>query len=179
MKFYVANVTKQHYVFTYRVPERAQPCTQLIPVGEQICLAPNGSDTDLSQLEIDMILKQYEKYGIADVNGIDHAKGPFNGICYSIGKPISVEKMRKAMLKSDQVLDKLGKQIRQEAAVAAHSDFENRFLAGDPMQKHMDISVEEVIPSRGLDDDLTHISEGVRITRNPTSDLPILDIRRR
>jgi hypothetical protein len=180
MKLYVANVTKQNFTFTYRVPERSQPCAQLIPFGSQICLAPNGSNTDLTQQEIDAILEQYDKYGIEDANGLDQNKKdkrPFSGICYSIGKPVSEARLQKSTVKLEQGLDKLGRQIRQEAAVAAQQDIEKRIMKGDQMPKPFDVSVEEVIPSKGLDEDLTHISDGVRITRNLTNVLPVLDMR--
>jgi hypothetical protein len=177
-RLFVANVTKQFFVFTYRVPERTQPCTQRIEPGGQICIAPNGSNTDLTQMEIDAILKQYEKYGIQEADRIDHSKGPFNGICYAIGKQISVEKLRKAVTKQEQALDRLGLQMRQEAAVAAHSQFEKQFL-GEEMKKKVAISVEEEIPSKGLNEDLTHISDGTIVTRNPTNEYPVVDLMQR
>ena len=177
-RLFVANVTKQNFMFTYRFPERSQPCTQRIEAGGQICIAPNGSNTDLAQQEIDYILKQYEKYGIQEADRIDHSKGPFNGICYSVGKQISVEKLRKAVIKNEQALDRLGREMRQEAAVAAHSEFETKIL-GEPTKKAFDVSVEEVIPAQGLNEDLTHISDGVRITRNPDATMPVVDLMQR
>jgi hypothetical protein len=177
-RLFIANVTKQNFMFTYRFPERSQPCTQRIDAGGQICVAPNGSNTDLAQQEIDYILQQYEKYGIQEADKIDHSKGPFNGICYSIGKQISVEKLRKAVIKNEQALDRLGREMRQEAAVAAHNELETKFL-GEQTKKSVDISVEEVIPSQGLNEELTHISEGVRVTRNPTNDMPVVDLMQR
>lgn len=172
MKLYVANVTKQHFICLYRLPETSQLCAQTIEAGGQQCLTP-----DFTQQEVDHILAQYDRYGIRDVSNIDEKRDPpFSGICYSIGKPVSVEKLKKGMMRHDQSLDKLGKQIRQEAAVAAQQDIEQRYMRGEAMPKPFDVTVEEVIPTKGLDEDLTHISEGIRVTRNPESNMPVVQI---
>jgi hypothetical protein len=186
MRFYVANVTKQNHIFVYRVPERSQAITQLIPIGAQICLAPNGSNTDLTPEEIDAVLKQHGRYGMRDASNLgasidpDHKDAPFSGIVYSIGKAVSPEKLEKASIRHEQGLDKLGKQIRQEAALAAQHSFEKKILGGDQMPNPFDVSVEEVVPSNGLDEKLTHISEGVRINRNaPERVMSPIDVSRR
>lgn len=179
MRLYIGNATKQHQIFSYRVPERLQLCTQNIMAGSQVCIAPNGSNTDLTTPEIDAILAQYSIYGIRDANDLDQNKDdrPFSGLVYSIGKPVTPERLRKAIARFEGQLDKLGKRIRTEAAVAAHSHIEGAIMGGEEMKAPMDVSIEEVEPSRGLDENLTHVSEGVRITRKPTSEMPVVDLR--
>src|SRR6516164_2926384 len=98
-ELYIGNVSKQVQQFSYRSPERPGVIVQTIPIGGQIRVSPNGQHIDLNPIEIDAILAQHRAYGIVDVDDIDTKQSPFSGVCYSIGKPISVDKLRRAMQK--------------------------------------------------------------------------------
>lgn len=161
---YVGNASKQIIQFAYRVPERKGVVVQPIPIGGQVLLAPNGTNTDLSSLDIDSIVKQYSKYGMVEVSELDSTKEPFTGCCYSVGKPISVDKLRRAMERDEDRLEKLGQKIRQEAAVAVNSQIESNL--GAPL-RGLEMSASEIEPNGGFKDDGTkkHVAEGVRVTR--------------
>jgi hypothetical protein len=175
-ELYVGNVSKQVQMFAYRVPERPGIVTQTIPIGGQVRVAPNGVTTDLTTPEIDSIIHQHRMYGIASVDDLNEARNsPFNGLVYSIGKPISVEKLRKAMQKKDEALRGFGQRLRQEAALAVNSQIEEQI--GAPLRQ-LEMSFQEEEPRGGYAEDLDHLAEGVRVTRSQTG-LPSLEQGRR
>src|ERR1700746_2018319 len=132
-ELYIGNVSKQIQQFCYRAPERPGVITQTIPIGGQIRVSPNGQIIDLSTPEIDAILAQHRAYGIVDMDDIDNKQSPFSGGCYSIGKPISVDKLRKAMVKKEESLRAFGQRLRQEAALAVNSQIEEQI--GAPLRQ--------------------------------------------
>jgi hypothetical protein len=162
-ELFVGNVSKQIVHFAYRALERSGIVTQIIPIGGQVRIAPSGTNTNLTTQEIDAILGQYKKYGITDISEIDTSRKPFDGLCYSIGKPISADKLRKAMKKNEDALDALGRQMRKEAALAVNSQIEQQI--GAPL-RNLEMSFAEEEPRAGYADDLNHLAEGVRVTRD-------------
>src|SRR5215475_11938590 len=111
-ELYVGNMSKQIQQFGYRVPERQGTIFQPIPIGGQIRVSPDGQRRDLSTPEIDAIIGQHSTYGLVCVDDIDAKQSPFSGLCYSIGKPITPEKLRRAMLKKEEALGVFGQKIR-------------------------------------------------------------------
>lgn len=170
---FIGNVSKQIHMFAYRSLERPGIVTQPIPIGGQIRVSPMGSDKELTTPEIDYVIEQHTRYGMVKVEELDSNRHPFNGLCYSIGKPISVEKLRKAMKKAEDSLNVLGKQMRKEAALAVSSQIENQI--GAPL-KNFEMSFAEEEPRGGYTDDTDHLAEGVRVTRE---ELPNVEGRRR
>ena len=156
-ELFVGNISKQIQIFAYRALERPGIVSQTIPIGGQIRISPNGRSFDLSLPEIDFIIDQHKMYGMTDVGEISGIKSPFTGLVYSIGKEISVSKLRDAMVKKEQVMDEYGKKIRQEAALAVNSQLEQTF-PGELRNLEMSFTEEE--PRGGYADDITHISEG-------------------
>jgi hypothetical protein len=161
-ELYIGNVSKQIFQFCYRSPERPGVIVQTIPIGGQIRISPNGQHVNLSTPEIDAILEQHKVYGLVSIDDIDRLRGPFDGICYSIGKQISVEKLRRAMVKKDDSLKDFGKTMRQEAALAVNSQIEEQI--GSPLRQ-LEMSFQEEEPKGGYADDTDHVAEGVRVTR--------------
>jgi hypothetical protein len=175
-ELYIGNVSKQIQQFSYRSPERPGVIVQTIPIGGQIRISPNGSHTDLSTPEIDAIIGQHRTYGLVDVDEIDNKQSPFNGVCYSIGKQISVEKLRRAMQKKDEALKAFGQKIRQEAALAVNSQIEENI--GAPLRE-LEMSFQEIEPKGGYAEDMDHVAEGVRVTRSQEEGVTSLDRGRR
>jgi hypothetical protein len=169
-ELYIGNVSKQIQQFCYRSPDRPGVIVQTIPIGGQIRISPNGQHVDLSPLEIDAIIAQHSAYGIVNVSDIDNKQSPFNGVCYSIGKPISAEKLRRAMLKKEEALGVFGQKLRQEAALAVNSQIEEQI--GAPLRQ-LEMSFEEVEPKGGYADDVDHLAEGVRVTREAEGVTPM------
>jgi hypothetical protein len=161
-ELFIGNISKQIFQFAYRSPERPGVIVQTIPIGGQIRISPNGTHIDLSTPEIDAIIGQHVTYGIVSIEDVDSKQSPFNGLCYSIGKPITVEKLRKAMLKKEEALKEFGTKLRQEAALAVNSQIEEQI--GAPL-RNLEMSFQEEEPRSGYSDELDHIAEGVRVTR--------------
>jgi hypothetical protein len=173
-KLFIANVTKQIYQFAYRAPERAGVVVQTIPIGGQVLIAPNGSDPDLTLQVIEAIIAQHRKYGLVAYSELKSVRGPFHGICYQIDKPFNEDQIRLAMLKNEDMLIALGVKIRQEAALAVNNQIEAQI--GAPLRR-LEMSVEEREPRDGYASDLTHVSEGVRVAREPNKEgYPILAV---
>jgi hypothetical protein len=161
-ELYIGNVSKQIQVFAYRVPERQGVITQTIPIGGQIRVSPNGTLVDLTTPEIDAIISQHRMYGLRSADDLKENNSPFNGLIYSIGKTISVDKLHKAMRKKDDELKDFGTKIRQEAALAVNSQIEEQI--GAPLRQ-LEMSFQEEEPRGGYAEDLDHIAEGVRVSR--------------
>jgi hypothetical protein len=175
-ELYIGNVSKQIFQFAYRSPERPGVIVQPIPIGGQIRISPNGQLVDLSTPEIEAILGQHKAYGIVSIDEVDSSQNPFNGCCYSIGKPISVEKLRRAMLKKEEALKEHGRKLRQEAALAVNSQIEEQI--GAPLRE-LEMSFQEEEPRSGYADELDHLAEGVRVTRQSETIASIEQGRRR
>ncbi len=147
---YVANCTKQVRDFHYRVPESGVRM-QKIEIGRQIEIAG-----DLSQPDVDAIIAQHAVYGMKSVEDARKVRGKFTGLCYSIGKPVSIESMQIVLTKNDDVLTERGQQLRTEAAVATSAAITQ---GGQQGLKSLETSIVEVKKDGGEPD----VTEGVRV----------------
>jgi hypothetical protein len=161
-ELYIGNISKQIVQFAYRSPERPGVIVQTIPIGGQIRVSPNGTHVDLSTPEIEAIIGQHATYGIVDVDEVSASQHPYSGLCYSIGKQITPEKLRKAMLKKEESIKEYGTKLRREAALAVNSQIEEQI--GAPLRE-LEMSFQEEEPRSGYADDLDHVAEGIRVTR--------------
>lgn len=168
-ELYIGNMSKQIQQFAYRSPERPGVITQVIPIGGQIRVSPNGQHVDLSTPEIDAIISQHRTYGLVSIDEVDKSQSPFNATCYSIGKPISPDKLRRAMLKKEESLKIFGQKLRQEAALAVNSQIEES--SGGPLRE-LEMSFTEVEPKGGYTDDTDRAAEGVLVTRSAQPGAP-------
>jgi hypothetical protein len=66
------------------------------------------------------------------------------------------------MLKKEEALKEFGTKLRQEAALAVNSQIEEQI--GAPL-RNLEMSFQEEEPRSGYSDELDHIAEGVRVTR--------------
>jgi hypothetical protein len=89
---YVANCSYHEHDFAYRLIENPRPFMQPIGAGKQIKITA-------SQDDIDQIIRQHQPYGFCEVNEV--AKG-FGGMCYRLGKPISVGAIESGISQKDQ-----------------------------------------------------------------------------
>ena len=162
MKLYIANLTHQRQDFQYRLPEDGKIRKQTIEIGEQIQISG-----DLNTPEIDAIIEQHAIYGLINVTDIDRTKA-FAGTCYSVGKPVNMERVRYAILHNQEVLEERGRDLRKEAAVAANNSIEEQTQGG---LKALELSVEELPTKDKPDGD---INEKIRVTRSegPGSNTP-------
>lgn len=137
-KMYVANCTQQNQVFIYRLPESQRPFTIDIPIGGQVMLAGIGG-RELSTKDVDAVVAQHAIYGMVNVDELDRTK-PFVGVCYSIDKPISADKIRRGVDHNRGVLIERGQEIQEHAAVGIR----NRIDAEMPGIKGLEATVAEL-----------------------------------
>lgn len=134
MKMYIANCTLQDHDFIYRLPESRGNRTQRVLAGQQIQI----SGDNLSQADVDAIVKQHHIYGLTRVSEIDRKK-KFVGLAYDIDQKIALNRIRYALDHNQDVLKERGKQQRLEAAVASHDAIQGN----NPALKSLDVSIEE------------------------------------
>lgn len=108
---FVANGTYQTVVFHYRLPESTNLRTVQVARGKQVGIR------DLSQADVDAVLKQNEKYGWARADTLDRMK-TFVGVCYATDKPVPSKRIIYAMEHNSEVLKRRGQDNRQLAAIA-------------------------------------------------------------
>ena len=108
MELFIANCSKQDFLFTYMLPENPRPFSHKIRAGAQIKL-------NQSQPEVDTVIKQHELYGMMEATKV---KKGFGGLCYRIAKPISVEAIEAGIGQSDQENIDRAQQARSITAAA-------------------------------------------------------------
>ena len=96
---------------------------QMVPIGGQVAISG-----DLTTPEIEYIVSQHTRYGLVPVDEIDRTK-PFIGHCYSVDKPVPVEKIRRAIAHNLDVLAERGREIRKVAGVAAYNNISEHSAA--------------------------------------------------
>ena len=168
MKLFIANASKQHHSFIWRLPGMPGVRNQTIPIGGQIQVS--GVET---KVEIDCILDQHRQYGLLSVQEIEREHTSFHGLCYSVDAPVSIPKLQLAMERNIQALTAQGKKNREEAAIFVNNEIENGLQESgtEAGLKNLEMSVVEEEKRGG--DEAPRIAEGVRITRAPgTSNAP-------
>ena len=159
MKLYIANCTNQAQDFNYRLPEANSVRRQRIEIGQQIQISG-----DLAQTDIDAIIAQHAMYGLVRADEVDRTK-PFIGLCYNIDKPVTLTKIQSAFSHNQDVLTKLGHEIRKEAAVAASAHIESINEGGQRLT-NLVMDIEEDTKDGG------GMKESVRVTRRPIEGPP-------
>jgi hypothetical protein len=124
MRLYVANVTRQEWLFNYRLDfddtgrQRTMHKSQPIPAGRQVQI---GGDFD-SIGQIDEIVKQLQPYGmigVADIPRMD--KRAVVQLVFNVGAPVPTEAMRKVRGGNELIYIDTGRKRREASAVAANN----------------------------------------------------------
>ena len=160
MKLYIANCTKQAYHLASRIPELTGVKITEIPIGGQMQIAG-----DLNKPQIEAIIDQHRIYGLASVAEFDRLK-EFVPLIYSEGKPVSADTIRRCMAMNNGVLVQRGRDMLQQAAVAANEVISEI----TPSLETLEMSVIE--ESRGGFTDGDPMAEGVRVQREPGQPKP-------
>lgn len=84
-KLFIANLSKQHQHFLYRLPEAPSTRTQDISIGAQVML-PGEMSTD----DVAYVVEHHRTYGLKSVEEARRIKG-FTGLVYSIDKPVNLD----------------------------------------------------------------------------------------
>jgi len=137
MEMYVANCTRQNFIFNYRLSNEPGVKHIAIGIGQQQKVP--GS---LTQAMVDEILRQHKPYGMISVDEINRTKG-FIGTCYSIDKKIKVDAIMKGLDHNESVLIERGREIRRAAAVQSNNMIENA-LHDANVKNNMDVKLDEL-----------------------------------
>lgn len=139
---YVANTSKQHHHFYYRLPEEPTARYEEIRIGTQ---ARIGGE-DLSLEIINRIIKQHEPYGLKAESDLGRTRG-YVGLCYSIDKPVKMDSLLGAFESNDKALNERAEDLREETAVAVANGIQSTLEAsGGTMNR---AEVETVEDTRG------------------------------
>lgn len=137
MDLYVANLTRQHQNFSFRMPGSGKLMQIPIRIGEQARVL-----RDESQIIITKIVEQHEPYGMIPVSEINRAK-PFVGLCYSVDKKINVDAIMAGLEHNTEVLVDRGREIRRAAAVQTSNMIENA-LAEANRETNQEVALDEL-----------------------------------
>lgn len=156
MKMYVANCTNQVQAFLYRAPGTKSNRNQPIDIGRQVQISG-----DLNTKDIEAIVEQHSKYGMVAVDEIDRTKA-FVGVCYSIDKPVPIEKIKRAAEHNKGVLIEAGRENRKLAAVAVNNEVEKQAPGA---LNSLELSIEEQESKDGRD---REVSENITVDKTAT-----------
>lgn len=157
-RLYIANTTKQHHHFFYRLPEDSVPRGVMIKVGAQEQLPG-----DLSLENIERIIGQHERYGLKNWAGIKNAKD-FVGLCYSIDKPILVDHILTAVEHNDDVLDTAADDRREVEAAAVAGSIQNSMREVGVNVARTEVTMQEDTGKSGKE---PRVANGFEIGPNP------------
>ena len=113
-RLFIANCTKQHHDFVYRVPETMQLKSQLIRAGEQAWIA----NTEFTSDWIEKIVKDHRRYGLVHATEVKNAR-TFVGLCYMVDKPMTLDAILNGFAVNDEVLEERAEERRERVASEA------------------------------------------------------------
>lgn len=151
MKVYVANTTRQVQDFVWRSIEGRVPHRMAIDVGQQVVLPGDWKTEDIKYLE-----EQHRRYGLVAVDEIDRTRD-FIGLCFSVDKPIAVEKIRRALTTNQAVLEERGRELRKQAAVAVANQVQSAYPESGLT------ALEMVVQEERKDGGAPAVNEGIRV----------------
>jgi len=161
VKLFIANCTKQHQQFWYRVPETGQLKSEDIPVGTQVLLGKK----DFTEAQIAGIVDKHRVYGLVAASQVKNMRG-FVGLCYSIGDPVRMEAIVEGAELNDKAADERATTHR-EAVVASIAETNSRRAqeAGLALQRTEVETVEDTQGTPNLAVGIEIPAEGVKPRR--------------
>lgn len=175
LDLYIANPTKQAKQFSYfpinpdnvehLVAHRHQAKFLPVPVGGQAKIA------DLEEIDLNFILKQHEQYGMIEATEVDRQRGRVD-LIYSVDRPVPARAIEKAVHRNDTALAQLGKEVRQQAAVAGHQGLDQALEQYNTPTTLKALEVEVTEVARDQRDTSGEINEGVRVVSDPAEVAP-------
>lgn len=163
---FIANCTQQNQIANFRVIEETRVRNLEIPIGAQTKVPGNLSDK-----QIEDIIRQLRKYGARDVSEVGRDPN-FIGLVFSINKPVTADRIRYTVIQNLEVLDEQGEQMRAAAAVATHQFIEQNMPRDERGKKpnldelHMEVVEETSGQTRsGIDRPHKPVAAGVKVNR--------------
>jgi hypothetical protein len=158
-RLYIGNATRQMHDFHYCLAKGVAVRSLAIPAGTQ-ARVPG----ELTPAQVDYILTKQAKYGIVGVDEIDRTRG-FQGLCYSIGKPIASMRLTLLMGRNFDDLVRQGRKIREESAVAQSNLLERTLLENDRPERLTEMALTIQQERQDAGNDVPQFSEGFRVIR--------------
>lgn len=137
MKLYIANCTKQHADFVYRIPETGKMTQQHIQAGQQILVYK-----DCPKHELEAIIAQHTGYGLVSAKDVKRTHA-FIGMCYSFDTPVDVETVMIAAEHNDEVLEERGQTIREELTGAIDHQVKTEAQEAGTAAKNISVEIAE------------------------------------
>jgi hypothetical protein len=113
---YIANMSKQHHDFAFRLKGDPSIRYQSIRIGTQSRIAG-----DLPLPMIEDIIQQHQRYGLKSVEEASRCRG-FVGLCYSIGDPVKLfdqpDRLDEIQARNSEALNDRAEAIREDTAGA-------------------------------------------------------------
>ena len=131
---YIGNATRQMLDFQYRTGRNAPVRAQPIPPGAQVKISG-----DLSAAQIAYIVDKHAKYGV--VNAEEIGEKGFHGTCYSVGKPITGQRLALLMDRNLDALIVQGREIREQSAVAQNNMLEQALAENGRPERMTELEV--------------------------------------
>ena len=158
MQLFIANPNAQNHVVNARVPEISGVLTMEIPAGQQVAFAGNR----LNKPQIDAVIDQMRKYGMAEVGEVSSQRGATVLVC-SRDRPVPLGVLKTLIERNWHVKKDTGEDFRKKAAIAADARAQ-AMAQSDRLapQNLMEMTVQEVEGGTQLSDDAP-VSVGVRV----------------
>ena len=174
-KMYVVNATQQIRQFTFWLKGAPRALVQEVPIGGQTLVAGR----ELSVTDIEHVIQQHAPYGLVEVSEALRSRGTFDGVAYSLDKPVPYDRIVDLVDRYNGVMNERGKELRAAAAIATNDYIETNLREnGVPARlQTLEQTVEEV--ERDHRDTSPEVAAGVRVVREPGDSRPALRGRAR
>jgi hypothetical protein len=136
-RLFVANTSKLHHDFTYKLPHENTFRMETIRAGSQIRLS-----LDMSLDVIAEIIHQHEPYGMKDANRLSNIK-EYVGQCYNIDKPVPLDNLLYLFETNGPKLNERAKEEREEVAAATAAIIENKMQQLNIAVTSTEVTLEE------------------------------------
>lgn len=125
---YVANTSKQHHQFVFRMPEVNGVSKADIPIGAQVIVG----ERNMSLEQINAIVDQHKPYGLTHVSELPRRK-KFIGLCYSIDKPVTFDSIAETIERNDGALNERAEERREETVASIAQELQG--VTGGAMKR--------------------------------------------
>jgi hypothetical protein len=154
-KLYIANTSKQHHQFCYRLGEEKNYRTEEIPVGHQVLIGGGR----LSHEQIAYILAQHEDKNLRDSTQISKIH-EYVGLCYRLERPVDNDRVMLMFEQNDKYLNEGAADRREAVSAAVANRLEQRsHQIGAPLNR-TEVEVRE--DTKGA---TSRIDEGFEVVR--------------
>lgn len=165
MKLYIANCTKYNQDFLFKTIEQVDNKSRfytrkVIPIGCQVEVLEGSVE------EVSCVIKQHLPYGLVAIDEIDRHK-KFFGMCYSIDKPIAVEKIMNAMAHNEEEQEKNAHEQRKMMAATLSNSIDNNMVNTDGKLQSLEIEIVEQ-PKKGESPDKDKMTEVIQVVKPGT-----------